>query len=638
MSASVAEPGTPRPGEARSARGRIRQVVRIAAPWCSYLRYGVASGMLQQVLFLAGSGLAAYAAGRAALGAGYGSVVFYLLGIMVIVLLQVRPPWLESISFQFIANRVQVELRAQVYEALERLTPAGLGGRRSGDLGSAALADVAAIQRFFAETLPTLIVASVVPLLVLVAVALMSWDLAAVAVPFVALAAAVPLWLHRAMAARGAARRQEQARLSAEVVDHIQGLREIVTFNATSLGDVAGGGRLYRGGRPDRSPPASGERLATDLIATAGTIAVLAAGAILARHHGVSPTLVPPATVLVALSFGPVARLVSSLQGLGDVSAAGERIFSLVELPVPIAWRAPAPDGTTSSANATSGCQVPGDAPPTGATAPAVAFAARDTGATAPGVAFHEVSFRYGADLPPVLSEVSFAVAPGETVALVGHSGAGKSTCVNLLLRFWDVEAGQVTVGGVDIRNFSQSELHQLVGWVPQDVYLFHTTIRENLRLGRPEASDRQLEVAARAAQAWEFIQALPDGLDTHTGERGVQLSGGQRQRLAIARALVADPPVLALDEPVSNLDSENEAALTLAMTELRKGRATLIIAHRLSTIQGADRLVVLDHGRVAEVGTHAELLRGGKAYATLMASQLSGSAAGSSTRPGPGV
>jgi ABC-type multidrug transport system fused ATPase/permease subunit len=611
-------------GGPQRLRGRVRQVVRISLPWRSYLRYGVASGLLQQVLFMAGSGFAAYAAGRAALGAGYGSVVFYLLGIMVIVLLQVRPPWLESISFQFIANRVQVELRAQVYQALERLTPAGLEGRRSGDLGSAALADVTLIQRFFAETLSTLIVASVVPLLALVAVAVMSWPLAVLALAFVALAAAVPLGLHRGMAARGLTRRQDQAIRSAEVVDQVQGLREILTFNAGAarLGPVAGEERHHGVDRSAGSGEASAERVATDLIATAGTIAVVVLGAILSGHHDVSPTLVVPATVLVALSFGPVARLVNSLQGLGDVSAAGERIFSLVERPVP----------------AGSGGALPGDA-----------TAARDTmwnratggtgstGALPPAVAFHQVTFRYGAGLPPALSEVSFAVAPGETVALVGHSGAGKSTCVNLLLRFWDVDAGRVTVGGVDVRTLSQSQLHHRVGWVPQDVYLFHTTIRENLRLGRPEATDHQLEVAARAAQAWEFIQALPDGLDTHTGERGVQLSGGQRQRLAIARALLADPPVLALDEPVSNLDSENEAALTLAMTELRKGRATLIIAHRLSTIQGADRLVVLDHGRVAEVGTHEELLRGGNAYATLMASQLSGSAASSSIRPEPG-
>jgi ABC-type multidrug transport system fused ATPase/permease subunit len=239
-------------------------------------------------------------------------------------------------------------------------------------------------------------------------------------------------------------------------------------------------------------------------------------------------------------------------------------------------------------------------------------------------VTFDRVSFAYQPGRT-VLDQVSFSARPGELIALVGPSGAGKSTLVSLIARFYDPTEGRVLLDGIDLRALPLAGLRRQVGIVFQDTFLFATTIRENIAFGRAGASEAEIIAAARAANAWEFIEQLPEGLDTPVGERGVRLSAGQKQRLAIARALLRDPRILILDEPTSALDARSEHLLQTALDNLVRGRTTFVIAHRLATVQRADRVVVLDGGRIVEQGTHTELLQRPGLYRELFELQRRG-------------
>ncbi|WP_215546393.1 ABC transporter ATP-binding protein [Amycolatopsis sp. CA-230715] len=239
-----------------------------------------------------------------------------------------------------------------------------------------------------------------------------------------------------------------------------------------------------------------------------------------------------------------------------------------------------------------------------------------------PGLEFRAIRFCYPTRSAPALDGFSLTVAPGERVAVVGRSGAGKSTVLGLLMRYFDVDSGSVRVDDRDIAEFPLAALRSLVGVVAQDTYLFHGTVRENLLLAKPDATDDEIRRAVTAAQATEFISRLPQGFETVVGERGLKLSGGERQRIAIARALLKDAPVLVLDEPTSSIDAANEAEITEALGELTRGRTTVIIAHRLSTVRDADRIVVMDAGRVVEFGSHPDLVARKGLYAELVATQ----------------
>jgi ATP-binding cassette subfamily C protein CydCD len=242
--------------------------------------------------------------------------------------------------------------------------------------------------------------------------------------------------------------------------------------------------------------------------------------------------------------------------------------------------------------------------------------------ALSPTLAFENVSFTYAGGGRPAVAGLSFELSEGETLGIVGPSGAGKSTLLNLILRFVDPQEGRVLVGGSDVRDLPLDVLRQHVAVVTQDTYLFHGTIAENLGLGKPDATQAEIEAASRTANVHDFIAGLPLGYETVVGERGARLSGGQRQRIAIARALLKDAPILVLDEALSSVDAENEATIQEALERLQRGRTTLVIAHRLSSVRNAHRILVLEHGRLVESGSHAQLIQVGGPYARLVAAQ----------------
>ncbi|NBC23592.1 MAG: ATP-binding cassette domain-containing protein, partial [Gammaproteobacteria bacterium] len=289
----------------------------------------------------------------------------------------------------------------------------------------------------------------------------------------------------------------------------------------------------------------------------------------------------------------PLTSLAETVDLYERAMASSRRILDLIEAPVAI-------------------CNQPGAEP---------------LGEVAGRITFEHVWFGY-ADGEPVLRDIDFDIAPTETVAFVGQTGAGKSSLIKLMLRFYEPRQGEILLDGRPIRDFTLESLRRRIGLVSQDVFLFQGTVRENIAYGAPEAGEAAIIEAARAAEAMEFIERLPRGLDTVVGERGQKLSGGQRQRLSLARALVKDPPVLILDEATSAVDNETEAAIQRSLATISHSRTTVVIAHRLSTIVHADRIIVLERGRIAETGDHESLLARGGIYASLWAVQTGQEAA----------
>jgi len=340
------------------------------------------------------------------------------------------------------------------------------------------------------------------------------------------------------------------------------------------------------------------------LVGLVGVAAVYLIGGLQVINGTITTGALVALAALVVRVYDPLTSLTNARVDVMSAFVSFERVFEVLDSPNPI----PDPDDPVELVDPVGRIELDH-----------VDF--RYPAAGVGSIASLEVggSDRDSPDGPPlVLDDVTFTVEPGQTVALVGPSGAGKSTIASLIPRLYDVSAGALRIDGHDVRSLSQASLRHAIGVVAQDPHLFHATVGDNLRYARPKATDQELREACLAAQVLDVIDALPQGLDTMVGERGYRLSGGEKQRLAIARMLLKDPAVVVLDEATSSLDSENEAAIQAALSIALEGRTAIVIAHRLSTITGADRIVVVDGGRVVETGRHADLLDDGGLYADL--------------------
>jgi ATP-binding cassette subfamily C protein CydCD len=499
--------------------------------------------------------------------------------------------WLESWRAHDMAYRLLAEMRIHLYAKLEALAPAYLLERRSGDLLALSTQDVETVEYFFAHTVAPAFVAVLVPAAVLATLGATAWPLALALLPFLAFAGLSP-WMGRDRIDRmGTEARMALGQLGAHVTETIQGLSDLLAFQATQprRTQFIALVRRYQQTRLALLGDLSRQNEKLELATGFGGLAIAGVGAYMAASGWIAPTLLPLLILISVAAFLPVSEIAQVGRQLADTIASTRRLRVVHSEPVRIV------DGPLRPPPATGGSSVQ----------------------------FQSVRFTYPRRSVPALSNVSFEIPAGSTAALVGPSGAGKTTVANLLLRFWDPDGGAVRIAGVDVRKLALDGLRERIALVAQDTYLFNDTLEANIRLASPNASDVSMERALERAALSDFVSSLPQGLQTRVGERGVQLSGGQRQRVAIARAFLKDAPILVLDEATSHLDALSETHVREALNALMVNRTTIVIAHRLSTIRAADLIVMFDRGRVVESGTHAELVERRGLYARLVERQI---------------
>ena len=505
-----------------------------------------------------------------------------MIGVSVVTgVLSVGQTWLSNV----VGQKVMHDLRAQVYRHLQRLSLAFFTRTRTGEIQSRIANDIGGVQNVVTNT-ATSIVSNVTTVIATVAaMVLLDWRLALFSLGL------TPLFVLLARRV-GNQRRRIAATRQGAMADISSLVQESLSVSGILLGKTMGRGAeladRFEGESARLADLEVRSRMAGRWVMASIQTSFAVMPALVYLFAGLSPgavsigTLVAFTTLQTRL-FWPIQSLLSVGVDLQTSTALFERVFEYLDLPVDLEEGRVEPAGVIGE------------------------------------LRFDDVSFRYDED-EWTLRGIDLTVEPGTTLALVGETGAGKTTLGYLAARLYDPVGGAVRLDGVDLRDLRFTALSDAIGVVSQETYLFHASVRENLRFARPDASDEEIEAAARAAQIHATIAALPEGYDTVVGERGFRFSGGERQRIAIARTILRNPPVLVLDEATSALDVRTERAVGEALRELAASRTSIVIAHRLSTVRDADQIAVLDGGTVAERGTHVELLARGGRYAELVA------------------
>ena len=488
-----------------------------------------------------------------------------------------------------LGQRMTWSLAGDLFRHLQRLSLLFHTKREAGDLIERVTTDSYSVDTLLTgAVLPTIQAVATLASVLVVMLAL-DWRLTLLAVSVVPLIALTTRFFGRPMRERSREQRDSEGRMASVVEQTLGAMPAVQAFTREPLQErrfrhhaeqtVRAYARSARTGM--------GFQLVTGLVLTLGTAAVVYVGGTLALEGALTAGTIVVFVSYVASLYEPIEALSHTAQTIQNAAAETDRVMEILEIE-------PAVDDLPGAS----------DRPLSGA------------------ISYEHVVFGYEPDRP-VLHDISFTAEPGEVLAIVGPTGAGKTTLASLLVRFFDPWQGRVTIGGSDIRDFTLRSLRSQIALVLQDPFIFPTTIAENISLGRPDATREQVIAAAEAANAHTFIERLANGYDTLVGERGATLSGGEKQRLSIARAFVKDAPLLVLDEPTSALDARTEGLLLEALERLMAGRITLVIAHRLSTIRGADEIIVIEHGRIIERGSHERLIATDGLYSSLYRQQM---------------